>query len=108
MTSRAVITTLALTVAIVCSGCMEDAPASDTVSTSTSVESLHPAGMGSTVSGSADSQCSTVCSKLSECGYLEGISMSECLTGCEQGGMDDYLACIVAAADCSEVGACFY
>ncbi len=108
MSARDVITTLALAVALACTGCMEDEGRSDTVSTGTSIESLHPSGMGTTVGGTVDSECTTVCGMLSECGYLEGISLAECMTGCEQGGMDAYMACILAASNCSEVGGCFY
>ena len=106
MTSRAIITTLAF--ALVSAGCMKDEGRSDTVSTGTNIESLHPSGMDPAVHGTADSECSAACYMLDECGYLEGLSLSECVNSCEQGGMDGYLSCILAASDCYEIGDCFY
>lgn len=106
MTSRIVIAALAAV--LFSAGCMKDEGRSDSVATGTNVEGLHPAGMGSSVGGSVDSTCDSACRILGECGYLEGVSHSECVLGCEQGGMDSYLACILAAADCMEVGSCFY
>ena len=105
MTSRSVIAILALAFGLT-SGCMQDEGRSDSVPTGTQVESLHPAGMGSIVSGTVDSQCTSACNMLSDCGYLEGLTFSQCVAGCEEGAFNT--ACILSAADCYEVSYCFY